>query len=107
MKFTSRILEGLTLLRGSVERRMGIGWAGVTQYAALSVFAEFRACLRGTLCPLPVVPGDRDRIPARFGDNTTVSGIAPPINPGALIEGLGFVDCHCCFSRCISVAGHD
>jgi hypothetical protein len=37
---------------------------------------------------LPIVPGDRNRIPARFGDNATISGIAPPINLGALIGAL-------------------
>jgi hypothetical protein len=45
---------------------------------------------------LPIVPGDRNRIPTRFGDNATIGGIAPPINAGVLLEGLGFVDCHCC-----------
>ncbi len=56
---------------------------------------------------LPIVPGDRDRIPTRFGDNAAVSGIAPPINAGALLEGLGFVDCHCCSCRYMSVAGRN
>src|ERR1700733_8351965 len=43
---------------------------------------------------LPIVPGDRDRIPACFGNNAAVSGIASPIDAGALLEKLGFVDCH-------------
>jgi transposase, IS30 family len=47
---------------------------------------------------LPIVPGNRDRIPTRFGDNAAISGIAPPINAGALLEILGFIDCHCCSS---------
>ena len=45
-------------------------------------------------CYLPIVPGDRDRIPTCFGDNAAVSGIASPINAGALLEALRFVDCH-------------
>jgi hypothetical protein len=44
---------------------------------------------------LPIVPGDRDRIPTRFGDNATISGITSPINVGALLEVLGFGDCYC------------
>jgi len=43
---------------------------------------------------LAIVPSDRDRIPARFGDKATVRGIASPINAGALFEVLGFVYCH-------------
>jgi hypothetical protein len=43
---------------------------------------------------LAIVPSDRHRIPARFGDNATVTGIAAPINAGALFEVLGFVYCH-------------
>ena len=27
---------------------------------------------------LPIVPGNRDRIPTRFGDNAAISGICPP-----------------------------
>ena len=45
---------------------------------------------------LAIAPGDRDRIPTRFGDNAAISGIASPINPGAFREALRFVDCHCC-----------
>src|ERR1700688_1032795 len=45
---------------------------------------------------LPIVPGDCNGIPTRFGDNATIGGIAPPINASVLLEGLGFVDCHCC-----------
>jgi hypothetical protein len=37
---------------------------------------------------LPIVPGDRDRIPTRFGDNAAITGIALPINAGALLAGL-------------------
>ena len=48
---------------------------------------------------LPIVPGNRDRIPTRLGDNAAISGIAPPTNTGALFEILGFIDCHCCSSR--------
>ena len=47
---------------------------------------------------LSIVPSDCDRIPACFGDNATISGIASPINAGALLEFLRFVDCHYCFS---------
>ena len=47
---------------------------------------------------LSIVPSDCDRSPACFGDNATISGIASPINAGALLEFLRFVDCHCCFS---------
>jgi hypothetical protein len=43
---------------------------------------------------LPIVPGDCDRIPTRFGDGAAVSGVAPPIDASSLLEGLGFVDCH-------------
>jgi hypothetical protein len=37
---------------------------------------------------LPVVPGDRNRIPTCFGDNAAVSGIALPVNAGVLFEGF-------------------
>jgi len=37
---------------------------------------------------LPIVPGDRDRIPTRFGDNAAVSGVAPPINAGTFLRAL-------------------
>jgi hypothetical protein len=47
---------------------------------------------------LSIVPSDYDRIPACFGDNATISGIASPINAGAFLEFLRFVDCHYCFS---------
>src|SRR5271155_246813 len=43
---------------------------------------------------LPIVPGDRDRIPARFSDNAAIIGVALPINAGAFLEVLGFGDCH-------------
>jgi hypothetical protein len=56
---------------------------------------------------LPIIPGDRDRIPARFGDEATIGGVAPPINAGALREGLGLVDGHCRSFRCMSVAGRN
>ena len=45
---------------------------------------------------LAIAPGDHDRIPTCFGDNTAISGIASPINPAAFREALRFVDCHCC-----------
>lgn len=35
---------------------------------------------------LPIVPGDCDRIPTRLSDNAAISGIASPINAGALLE---------------------
>ena len=103
----SRILEDLVVCRGLVERRSGVGSVGVTRCADLSVFVNFAHVSVVYSGRLPIVPGDRNRIPARFGDNATISGIAPPINLGALIEGLGFVDCHCCFSRCIGIAGRN
>jgi hypothetical protein len=34
------------------------------------------------------VPGNRDGIPSRFGHNAAISGIAPPVNTGALLEGF-------------------
>ncbi len=37
---------------------------------------------------LSIVPGNRDGIPTRFGHNAAVSGIAPPVNTGALLEGF-------------------
>jgi hypothetical protein len=37
---------------------------------------------------LPIVPGDGDRIPTRFGDNAAISGIASPIYTGAFLEVL-------------------
>ena len=40
-------------------------------------------------------PGDRDRIPTRFGDDAAVSGIAMPINAGTLLENIGVGDRHC------------
>jgi hypothetical protein len=40
---------------------------------------------------LPIVPGDRDRIPTCLGDNAAIGGIASPIDAGALLEVLGFV----------------
>jgi hypothetical protein len=50
---------------------------------------------------LPIVPGDRDRIPTCLGDNADISGIASPIDAGALFEVLGFGDCHhCSFVTC-------
>ena len=36
---------------------------------------------------LPIVPGDRNRVPTGFGDDTTIGGIAPPIIAGTLREG--------------------
>jgi hypothetical protein len=43
---------------------------------------------------LPVGPGNRDRIPTRFGDDAAISGIASPINAGAFLEALRFINCH-------------
>src|SRR5712675_2276035 len=43
---------------------------------------------------LPIVPDDRDGIPACFADNSAIGGIASPINPGTLLEVLRFGDCH-------------
>ena len=43
---------------------------------------------------LTIIPGDRDRIPTRFGDNAAVSSITSPANAAALLEGLGFGDIH-------------
>jgi hypothetical protein len=37
---------------------------------------------------LPIVPGDCDCIPTRFSDNAAISGIASPINAGALLRPL-------------------
>lgn len=53
---------------------------------------------------LPVVPGDRDGIPTRFSDNAAIGAVALPVNAGTLLEGLGFVDGHCCSCRCMSIA---
>jgi hypothetical protein len=50
---------------------------------------------------LPIVPGDRDCIPIRFGHNATVSGIAAPINAGARFEALRFIDCHVILPICL------
>ena len=44
---------------------------------------------------VPVVPGDRDRVPSRFGDNAAIGGITPPKNAGADLQVLGFGDCRC------------
>jgi hypothetical protein len=44
---------------------------------------------------LPIVPGDRDRIPTRFGDNSAICGLSSPINADAFLEVLGFGGCHC------------
>jgi hypothetical protein len=37
---------------------------------------------------LAIAPGDRDRIPTRFGDNAAISGIAAPINARTPREAL-------------------
>jgi hypothetical protein len=39
---------------------------------------------------VPIVPGDRDRVPTRFGDNAAISGITPPKNASAGLQVLGF-----------------
>src|SRR5580704_16761402 len=44
---------------------------------------------------LTILPRDRDRIPARLGDNAAVSSIALPIDATAFLEAFGFGDCHC------------
>jgi hypothetical protein len=51
-----------------------------------------------TLATCPLFQAIVTRIPVCFGDNATISGIASPINAGALLEFLRFVDCHYCFS---------
>ena len=43
---------------------------------------------------LTIIPGDRDRIPTRFGYFAAISGIASPANAATLREGLGFGDIH-------------
>ena len=48
---------------------------------------------------LPIVPGNRDRVPSRFGDNAAIGGVTSPENAGADLQVLGFGDCHCCCSR--------
>ena len=45
-------------------------------------------------CYLPVIPGDSDRIPTGLCDDTTVSGVALPVDAGAPLKVLGFGDCH-------------
>jgi hypothetical protein len=55
--------------------------------------------------PLPIVPGNRGRIPTRFGDKAAVSGITSPINPGALCAAFRFVDCHPCATARSTRAG--
>jgi hypothetical protein len=54
---------------------------------------------------LPIVPGNRDRVPTRFGDKAAVSGITSPINPGALCAAFRFVDCHSCATARSTRAG--
>ena len=44
---------------------------------------------------LAIVPGDGDCIPAGFGDDAAIRGIAPPVNPGARLEALRFINGHC------------
>jgi hypothetical protein len=97
--------NSLPLARGGAlfELRRGIGWTIAMQYAALSALAECPACPVVYSSHLAIVPSDRDRIPARFGDNATVSGIAAPINARALFEILRFVYCY--WRWCTSVAG--
>jgi len=41
---------------------------------------------------VPVVPGDRDRVPSRFGDNAAIGGITPPKTAGVDLQVLGFGD---------------
>ena len=40
---------------------------------------------------LPIVPGDRDRIPARFGDYAAIGGVALPINAVPFLRSLDSV----------------
>ena len=54
---------------------------------------------------LPIIPGDRDRIPTRFGDDAAIGGVALSINAGARREGLEFVDCHCCSAMIVKQVG--
>ena len=41
-------------------------------------------------CNMTIVPGDRNRVPTLFGNNAAISGIALPVNAGALLEVLRF-----------------
>jgi hypothetical protein len=99
-------------LRGSTEAWKGIG-STVTvrvEVAAFCCVCLRRCSMNFAHVPvvyarhLPIVPGDRDRIPTRFGDNAAISGITSPIHSGALLETLGFGGCHCRPSRCLAVA---
>jgi len=58
-----------------------------------------------TLATCPLFQAIVTASQACFGDSAAVTGFTPPVNAGALLEGLGFVDCHC-RSR-LSVAGRN
>jgi hypothetical protein len=92
----SRILQGRPARRDLVEPRAGL----VDQYRAPATTLSLhgaRLC-RGSVnfahvpvvyaSHLAIVPGDRDCIPTRFGDDAAVSGITAPANPGAHLEAL-------------------
>ena len=44
---------------------------------------------------LPILLGDRDRVPTGFRNNATVAGISLPIDASAFLEAFGFGDRHC------------
>src|SRR6185437_3611495 len=39
---------------------------------------------------MTIVPGNRDRVPTRFGDPAAVSSVTLPANAITLLEGFGF-----------------
>ena len=39
---------------------------------------------------MAIIPADRDRVPALFGDRAAIGGIASPVDASALLEILGF-----------------
>src|SRR5204863_3404686 len=43
---------------------------------------------------MAIVPSDRDRVPAFFGDRAAISGITSPVNTSALLEVLRFGGSH-------------
>ena len=55
---------------------------GVWPYRRLLNFAHVSVVYSGHL---PIVLGDHDRIPTRFGDNAAISALAAPINASALL----------------------
>ena len=89
--------------RGSAEPWMGIGstvtvrvgWRPLRRMRLRRCSMNFAHVPVVYARHLPIVPGDRDRIPTRFGDNAAITGVASPVHSGALLETLGFGDCHC------------